>query len=285
VALASQGRVHFEIRVEGADPLISERDMVRTDFAADRYAAPACLTQNWNTPGGTEMLAMNRCAGEFREQGIARHDDLFAYRWPAGQAELSGNTALVHHAFAHEIIVLAMVHDREAKHPRVLARAAHDFMALNAMPIIGQRHNSRFVHRSDRGEFFAGNALGERARREHIDDRLSLRLFHDPRHHTRVVHGRRRIRHADDRGKPAGRCTLRPCPNGFLGTLARFAEMDVKIDETRRYQKPGRIQSFCGRWRALHLRWSRNAAVDDKKIRRLIPPVCRVENAAVFDEQ
>ena len=83
-------------------PLIGDAAFPR--FAQDAHAA-----------GGAEMLAMNVGAGEFGEQGVARDDDLLAGGGPAGQAEHGAPVAFVHHTFADEIVVLAMVHDRRGR--------------------------------------------------------------------------------------------------------------------------------------------------------------------------
>ena len=76
-------------------------------------------------------------------------------RRPAGQAEHGAPVALVHHAFADEVVVLAMVHHDEAEHARVLERAAHQLVVLHAMAVVGERHHAGLVQRADGRQFLA----------------------------------------------------------------------------------------------------------------------------------
>ncbi len=108
-------------------------------------------------------------------------DDFLARRRPAGQAEHGAPVAFVHHAFADEIVVLAMVHDDEAEHARVFQRAAHDLVVLDAMAVVGERDDAGLCKRADRREFLAGEAFGDRAGGEDIHARLGARFFLDPR--------------------------------------------------------------------------------------------------------
>jgi len=43
----------------------------------------------------------------------------------------------MHHAIGHERIILAMIHHRQIKHFRVFQRAAHQFVVLHAMAVVG----------------------------------------------------------------------------------------------------------------------------------------------------
>ena len=61
---------------------------------------------------------------------------------------------------------------------------------LDAMAVVGERDDAGLVHRADRREFLAGDALGDRAGGEDIHARLGLRLFQNPRDHARLIHRR-----------------------------------------------------------------------------------------------
>ena len=62
---------------------------------------------------------------------------------------------------------------------------------------------------------FTRDALGDRTGRENVHDRLCFRFLQNPRDHTRLIDGRRGIRHADHAREAAcgGRC-LSPCDRG-----------------------------------------------------------------------
>ena len=167
----AQRRVHLEVRVEAADRLVGERDVVRADFAGERNAARARFAQDADAAGRAEVLAVDGVPVSSASRALRCDDDFLADRRPAGQAEHGAPVAFVHHAFADEIVVLAMVHHDEVEHARVLERAAHDFVVLHAMAVVGERDDAGFVHRADGREFFAGDAFGDRAGREDIHAR------------------------------------------------------------------------------------------------------------------
>ena len=125
VALGPERRIHFEIRVEAAERFVRQRDVMRADFAAEFDAAVARFAEKPHAAPGAEVLAMDRRVAEFREERIALDDDFLAGRRPARQPEHRAPVALVHHAFADEMVVLAMVHDDQPKHARILQRAPH----------------------------------------------------------------------------------------------------------------------------------------------------------------
>ena len=98
---------------------------------------------------------MNRMIAKLREQNVAHHDRFFAGRGPAGQTKQRAPVPLVHHSVADQIVVLTMIEHRQADHARIFDRASHQFMILNAMTVIGDRHHARLRERTDRREFFA----------------------------------------------------------------------------------------------------------------------------------
>ena len=80
-------------------------------------------------PAAAEMLAVDRGAGQSSASCALRATiDFLADRGPARQAEHGAPETLVHHAFADEIVVLAMVHDREIEHARVFECAPHELV-------------------------------------------------------------------------------------------------------------------------------------------------------------
>ena len=127
--LRAQRRVHLEIGVEAADRLVGQRDVVRADFAAERDAARARFAQNADAARGAEVLAMDRRAGRVRRGGRCAATMISSpIAGQPGRPSTVLHAAFVHHAFADEIVVLAMVHDDEAEHARIFERAAHDLV-------------------------------------------------------------------------------------------------------------------------------------------------------------
>jgi hypothetical protein len=60
----------------------------------------------------------------------------------------------MHDSVADQIVVLTMVEHWHADHPRILDRAPHEFVILNAMTVIRYRYNACLCKRTYRREFF-----------------------------------------------------------------------------------------------------------------------------------
>src|SRR5882724_4046801 len=115
---------------------------MRTHLAANFHAAPSRFTKQSHTSGCSEVLAMNVMIAEFGEQNIAHDDRFFACGGPARQSEQCAPVAFVHDAVADQIVILAMIEYRHANHARVLDRASHHLVILNATTVVGDRHNT-----------------------------------------------------------------------------------------------------------------------------------------------
>ena len=128
---------------------------MRTNFAADFHSARPRLAQEPHASGRADVLAMDPVIAQFREEDVARDDRFLARRRPAGQAEQRAPVAFMHDAVADEVVVLAMIEHRQAEHARVLDRAAHQLVILDAMPVVGDRDDAGLRERADRRQFFA----------------------------------------------------------------------------------------------------------------------------------
>ena len=103
------------------------------------------------------MLAMDFCAGQGGEQNVPRHNHLLAGRRPAAQSKRRAPKTFMHHAVGHEGIILAMIHHRQIEHLGVFAGAAHQFVVLHAMAVIGDGHDAGAFEPADGRQFFAGD--------------------------------------------------------------------------------------------------------------------------------
>ena len=150
---------------------------------------------------------------------------------PAGQPEYRAPITLVHDAIAHEAVILAVVQHGQLEHPRVFDRPAHQLVVLDAMAVIGDRHDPGLHQRADGRKFLARQPLRDGSGREHVDTGFLPGTLVDPGNRRWVIRRRTRVGHADNRREPA--CRRRPGAglDGFLGRLARLAQVDVQIDE------------------------------------------------------
>ena len=85
---------------------------------------------------------MNVVIAQLRQENVARDDHFLARRRPAAQSEQRAPVALMHDSVAHQAVVLAMIHHRQVEHARILDRAAHELMILNAMAVVGDRDHA-----------------------------------------------------------------------------------------------------------------------------------------------
>ena len=89
---------------------------------------------------------MDPGAAEFCQENISRNNDFLRGARPAVKAEYGAPVPFVHHPAAHHVVILAVVHYREIEHPSIFDRAPHHLMVLNAMTIVGDRHDAGLHH-------------------------------------------------------------------------------------------------------------------------------------------
>ena len=99
IALRPKRRIHLEVRVEVLNRLVRQRDVMRTNFAADLDPARSCFAQEPHAPRGADVLAMNVVIASLGQQNIAGDDRFLACRQanPAAQAEYSNNLRAPRH--------------------------------------------------------------------------------------------------------------------------------------------------------------------------------------------
>src|SRR6516162_11802811 len=108
---------------------------MRTNLAADFDASRPRFTKQPHTACGGDMLAMNVMIAKIREQNVPRDYDFLANSGPAGQPEKRAPIAVVHDPVGHEIVILAVIKHGHTDHARILDRAPHHFVVLDAMTI------------------------------------------------------------------------------------------------------------------------------------------------------
>ena len=150
ISLRSQWRIHFVICIEILERLVGQRDVVRTNFAANFGSASTRVANQSHASGRSDMLAMNVMIAKVREQNVAHHDYFLSRGRPAGQPEQRAPVTFVHHAVADQVVILAMIEHRQTNHACVLHRAPHQLMVLNATPVIRDRDYARLRQRANR---------------------------------------------------------------------------------------------------------------------------------------
>ncbi len=223
------------------------------------------------------MLAVDRRVAEFREHDVARDDHLLTSARPAGKAKPEAPLALVHDTVADDRVVLAVVHDGETEHAGVFHCAAHDFVVLNAVAIVGECDHSGIKKRSDRSKFLAFQPLGDRSGAENIHTGFARCLFLDPSDRCGAVGRRIGIRHGDDGSESSCRCGACAAGHCLFVRLAWLAQVDMDVDQTRRYDEADGVNGLglLARHRLGDL------AIGDPEVGGFVTVVGRVDDAAI----
>ena len=118
-------------------------------------------------------------------------------------------------------------------------------MVLNAVTVVGDCDDAGLNHRPDRSHLFTIQTLGDCTGREDVDRSAFTRAICDPCDRACVIRRWIGVWHADDRRKTAGRRRLTSCLDRFLMGLARFAQVNVDIDQARRHDQVACIDRFA----------------------------------------
>ena len=122
VRFLAQRRIHAAPTVVADDPLVRRSDVVRRGLRRHANTARFRLAhQLYAAPRG-DVAQVNPLALRLRNQNVAGNHHLFRRARDARQAQLRGDKALVHHAVADEVLILAVTHDEQAEVIGILHR-------------------------------------------------------------------------------------------------------------------------------------------------------------------
>ena len=105
------------------------------------------------------MRDMHARAGLPGQDGVPHDLNFLGGRIHPSQPEDGGVVAFMHHAAGREVLVFAVIDDREIEEAGIFHRPAHDLAVLDGMAVIADRHDPRPVHFADFGEVFPLAAL------------------------------------------------------------------------------------------------------------------------------
>ena len=230
---------------------------------------------------------MDARTGKFGEQDVARHDHFLARRRPAAQTERDAPVTFVHHTVGHERIILAMIHHRQIKHFGVFQRAAHEFVVLHAMAVVGDGHDAGAFERADGCEFLARDVFGNGAGDKDIYDAVLGGAFIDEGDGPGVVNGRGRVGHADDRGEAAPRGGGGAGGDVFLCRLTGLAQVDVQINQAGTNNESAHVHplDFARRFLRRVRSDRRDFACRNQNIRFGVESVGRIHDAPASEKQ
>ena len=123
-----------------------------------------------------------------------------------------------------------MIHRRQVEHLRVFQRAAHQFIVLYAMAVIGDRHHTSLLETSNRRQLLACNTNRDSTGNVDIHHGLAFDLVLNERNGGGAVNRGRGIGHAYHCGEASRRCRRRAGGDSLLSRLPRLAQVHVQVD-------------------------------------------------------
>ena len=231
----AQRRVDLGVGVVTLDGLVGQREVMRTGLGGHVQALVLGAPQEADRFRAAHVLHVQVRAAQRRQLDIAVHDGALRRRRRPRQPQNGGYRALVHDAVTGQHAVLAMRQHRQAEHAAVFHGAAHQPGAGDALRAIRQGHDAGLVHAADFGQRLA---LQDRGRGADRVEPGAAGHAGAPQnvfgYRRRVVH-RLGIRHHRHRGEATGSSGGQPAGYRLPVLVARFAEVDVHVDEARRH--------------------------------------------------
>jgi hypothetical protein len=139
VAPGAQGGVHLVVRVEGAEPLVGQGEMVRARLGRHAHPAPLAFADQLDRAGRRDVLDMEPAAGDLGQADVARDHDVLGRRGHAAEAEPHRLEPLVDHAADGQLGNLAVLHDDAVEHFRVFQRPAHQGGRPDRRAVVSKR--------------------------------------------------------------------------------------------------------------------------------------------------
>ena len=193
----------------------------------------------------------------------------------------------MHHAAFGEGRGLFVTKDRLVEHQAIFERAAHQLRIFDTRAVVAAGDRAAFEEDSEFRELFALATLADAAHRVNVAVAGARGEFANKNDRRRSIDRRIRVRRAGDRRKAAGDRGERSGRDRFRVFAARFAEVDVHVDQPRRDDFIGRVD-FGGVFRRLRSGFGAERgdfAVDDQEVGDLVEVLRRVDDASVLNKK
>ena len=284
VALLAQRRIDAAVAVIADDPVVRRADVVRRGLGGHAHAARLRLAHQLHAALRGDVAQVDALVLSLGHQDVARDHHFLRRAGDARQAELGGDEALVHHAVAHEALVLAVAHDEHAEVIGVLHRQAKQVGIGDRPAVVGDRDDAGLLHAADLRHLLALQALRDRTDRVDVHAAaLGLRLLQDVACHRRAVVDRMGVGHAAHAREAAARRGAGAGDDVLLVLLARIAQMAVHIDEARR-DDLARCVHHLHALGAQVFADAGDFSIPDQNIHNRVNAVLRIDHAAAANE-
>ncbi len=210
---------------------------------------------------------------------VPHQQQLFRHRRAALVAQLPGQLSLIHHPGAHQVSILAVGQDRQARRFHTHQRLAHDLRVHQRHAVVAQCGGAGGQQSLHIRDLLALHAAGHGGHRIKMHLGVLLRPAVQLRHPLGTVDHRQGIGHGQQRGHAAPGRRRRSGGDSFFFLKARLPHMGMHVHQARRHHQARRIDHLFGPFcRKVSAHGSNHAAVD-QQITDLIPPAGRIDHA------
>jgi hypothetical protein len=205
------------------------------------------------------------------QQAVASDHGLLGDRRPSGEAEPTGQLALVHLGTLREPRLLRVLGNDAVERLDVLQRSTHQHRVAHAMPVVGEDpHPRRGVrHRAELGQLLAGQTDGDRTHR--VDVAVAALAAEAPHllDDAGRVGDRIGVGHRMDRRVTTHRSRLGAGQHGFGVLAPGLAEVGVEVHQARQGDQPRRIDHLVAARPLVPVAVQGDAAVLDQDVGRV----------------
>ena len=230
-----------------------------------------------------KMHQVDGLAGVACKIDVACDHQALSERRPTAETELLRHRACMGVPAAGQRLLLAVHGDHPPGDRVVLQRPAHDACRRDRPAVVGEGRRAGVGECPQLGELGAVLALRQRSHEADGDLSLLLRARPQAAQRVRIVDHGVGVRDRQDRAVPSRGCSRGARRDRLLVLAPRRAEMDVRVDERRRENRPVRLDDSV-LVRVQPLAELGNHAVVDPHIERRIDTLGRIEQSRTADD-
>ena len=284
ILVAAQRRVHLHVRIECADGLLGEAEVVRRRLRRRPDAGSLRAAKMLDRFAGRQVHEVHRLACVAGEVDVTRHHQALTQGRPAADAELCSHRPGVRVTAARQGLLFAVDGDHTAGDGVVLQRAPHHAGVGDRPAVVGEGRRARVGESPHLGQLRSGLAARDRGHEPDRDVRLLGGAGAQAAQDLGVVDHGIRVGNREDRAVAAGRRGRRAGGDRLLVLTAGRPKMDVWVDERRREHTARRVDH------AVPVRVEvaaelRDHAVIDANVEQGVDTLQRIEHARSANDE
>ena len=164
IGIGAQGWIHFEDRVKTCAALIGQGEVMWCCLGGHSKPVGLGLSDEFDRPGGRDVLEMQGDAGELAQQfDITSDDDVFRSGWTSGDPQPGTPLPFMHVTPGHQGWIFRVLSENSAfESSEIFEGTSHDDRASDTIAVIGEETHTTVVERSERCELLTLSAAGDR---------------------------------------------------------------------------------------------------------------------------